>query len=276
MFSYLVESGPRRAEARRKGKYFISTLALYALLLVTAGVGSIYAYNVRVEDGADYELVAMMRFADEPAAPQERQERRPAARAASPAAASTRPPTVTALAHNNPHLQDREVAAAGVPTVSPRVGAVIGPVNDLPSAEGGYAGPVDGPVHGISGRDTGPVLSEPFVPPPAVNPTPAPTPKQEPRIISLPSSVISGKALDKPAPPYPPLAKAARVQGTVAVMVVVDEQGRVVSARATGGPVMLQTGAVQAAYRARFSPTLLSGQPVKVTGVITYNFVLQP
>jgi protein TonB len=49
----------------------------------------------------------------------------------------------------------------------------------------------------------------------------------------------------------------------------------VASARAITGHPLLQQAAVQAAYGARFSPTLLSGQPVKVTGVITYNFVAQ-
>jgi protein TonB len=59
------------------------------------------------------------------------------------------------------------------------------------------------------------------------------------------------------------------------VQILVDEQGRVVSAKATSGNPLLQAAAVQAAYRARFTPTLLSGQPVKVTGSITYNFVLR-
>jgi len=87
--------------------------------------------------------------------------------------------------------------------------------------------------------------------------------------------VLNGKAISKPQPPYPPIAKAARASGTVTVQIVVDETGRVISASPVGGHPLLQQAAAQAARQARFSPTLLSGQPVKVSGVITYNFVLQ-
>jgi len=87
--------------------------------------------------------------------------------------------------------------------------------------------------------------------------------------------VLNGKAISKPAPPYPAIARAAGAQGTVTVQIVVDEEGRVISAQAVSGHPLLQSAAVEAAREARFSPTLLSGQPVKVSGVITYNFVLQ-
>ncbi len=65
-----------------------------------------------------------------------------------------------------------------------------------------------------------------------------------------------------------------RVQGVVSVQVLVDETGRVVSAKALSGSPFLVGEAERAALQARFSPTLLSDQPVKVSGVITYNFVL--
>jgi protein TonB len=55
--------------------------------------------------------------------------------------------------------------------------------------------------------------------------------------------------------------------------VLIDENGSVVSASAVSGHPLLRAAAVQAARGARFSPTKLSGQPVKVSGVITYNFV---
>jgi TonB family protein len=65
-----------------------------------------------------------------------------------------------------------------------------------------------------------------------------------------------------------------RVSGVVVVDVVVDETGKVISAEASSGPSTLRDAAVQAALRARFSPTKLSGQPVKVSGVINYKFSL--
>ena len=59
------------------------------------------------------------------------------------------------------------------------------------------------------------------------------------------------------------------------VQVTLDETGKVVSAHAVSGYPLLQQAAVKAAYQARFTPMLLAGQPVKVTGIITYNFVAQ-
>ncbi|MGA9994356.1 MAG: energy transducer TonB, partial [Pyrinomonadaceae bacterium] len=87
--------------------------------------------------------------------------------------------------------------------------------------------------------------------------------------------VLNGKAISLPKPPYPSIARAAHASGTVTVQVTIDENGNVISARAVSGHPLLQAAAVSAARGARFSPTKLSGQPVKVTGVITYNFVAQ-
>ena len=103
---------------------------------------------------------------------------------------------------------------------------------------------------------------------------PAPAPYTETKKTLHTGAVLNGKAISKPQPAYPPIAKAARASGTVTVQILVDEQGRVVSASAVSGHPLLQQAAVSAARQARFSPTLLSGQPVKVSGVITYNFVL--
>jgi protein TonB len=86
--------------------------------------------------------------------------------------------------------------------------------------------------------------------------------------------VLNGKAVVKPQPAYPPIAKAARAQGVVVVEVIVDEEGYIISARAVSGHPLLQQAAVQAARGARFTPTRLAGEPVKVQGVVTYNFVL--
>ncbi|HYN85322.1 MAG TPA: energy transducer TonB [Pyrinomonadaceae bacterium] len=86
--------------------------------------------------------------------------------------------------------------------------------------------------------------------------------------------ILNGKAVSLPPPVYPEIAKRARAAGQVSVEVVIDVTGKVISAKAVGGPTLLQEAAVKAALSARFSPTLLSGQPVKVSGTITYNFSL--
>lgn len=92
---------------------------------------------------------------------------------------------------------------------------------------------------------------------------------------TISGGVLNGKAVSKPQPAYPALAKAARASGTVAVQVTVDETGGVVAAEAVSGHPLLRAAAIAAARQAKFSPTLLSGKPVKVTGLLTYNFVLE-
>ena len=92
------------------------------------------------------------------------------------------------------------------------------------------------------------------------------------RKAPISGGILNGKATSLPKPPYPAVARAARASGTVVVQVTIDESGKVTEARAVSGHPLLHAAAVQAARQARFSPTLLAGQPVKVTGMLTYNF----
>ena len=108
----------------------------------------------------------------------------------------------------------------------------------------------------------------PDVPPPHECPNARP-------FSTISGGVLNGKAVSKPMPAYPPAARSAGVQGTVVVQIVVDEDGDVASAHAVSGPEPLRDAAADAALRARFSPTRLSGQPIKVSGVVTYNFILE-
>jgi TonB family protein len=85
--------------------------------------------------------------------------------------------------------------------------------------------------------------------------------------------VLNGKAIALPKPAYPAAARAVRASGPVTVQVLIDEEGNVISASAVSGNPLLRAAAVQAARGAKFSPTRLSGQPVKVSGVVVYNFV---
>jgi TonB family protein len=101
-----------------------------------------------------------------------------------------------------------------------------------------------------------------------------PPPAPKPILKPVSGGVLNGTALSLPAPTYPETARRLRLAGVVSVEVVVDETGKVISAAATTGPAALRDVAVQAALRARFSPTKLSGQPVKVSGLINYKFAL--
>jgi protein TonB len=87
--------------------------------------------------------------------------------------------------------------------------------------------------------------------------------------------ILNGKALSLPQPMYPDVARRMRVGGTVAVEVIIDVNGKVIAAKAVKGPAMLMQAAELAAKQAKFTPTLLSGQPVKIAGTINYNFNIQ-
>ena len=86
--------------------------------------------------------------------------------------------------------------------------------------------------------------------------------------------VVNGKATNLVKPAYPEAARAVRAEGAVNVAVTIDEEGNVISASAASGHPLLRSAAVQAARASKFSPTALEGKPVKVTGVIVYNFAL--
>lgn len=95
--------------------------------------------------------------------------------------------------------------------------------------------------------------------------------ESDPKTVS--GGVLNGKAKSLPLPEYPPAAKAVSASGTVSVQVTIDEEGRVITASAVSGHPLLRSAAQTAALGAKFEPTLLAGQPVKVSGILTFNFV---
>lgn len=85
--------------------------------------------------------------------------------------------------------------------------------------------------------------------------------------------MLNGKASSLPPPQYPAAAKAVRAAGAVTVAVVVDENGDVLSAKAVSGHPLLRATSERAAMGAKFAPTAVNGEYVKVSGVLTYNFI---
>ena len=97
--------------------------------------------------------------------------------------------------------------------------------------------------------------------------------KTKPDAPASGGGVLNGKAIQLVQPAYPAIAKASRASGQVDVQVTIDEEGNVISAQAVSGNPLLHAAAVAAARASKFAPTKLSGQPVKITGKIVYNFV---
>lgn len=92
---------------------------------------------------------------------------------------------------------------------------------------------------------------------------------QEP---SYNGGVLNGKALSMPLPDYPKIAKQTGAAGTVYVEIVISEEGKVVEAKAVEGHPLLLAAGVSAARQATFTPTTMKGKPVKVKGVLIYDF----
>ncbi len=94
--------------------------------------------------------------------------------------------------------------------------------------------------------------------------------QQYPKQMAL--GIINGKASNLVKPPYPAAAKAVRASGIVNVSVLIDEAGNVISAKAVSGHPLLRDASEKAAMASRFTPTIINGQALRVTGIITYTF----
>ncbi len=103
-----------------------------------------------------------------------------------------------------------------------------------------------------------------------------PPPPQEKRKkaenIIVSTGVVNGKAVNLVKPAFPASAKSIQLRGQVTVQVLIDENGKVVSAQTIKGHQLFRDTAENAARKSTFTPTTLSGEKVKVRGLILYNF----
>ena len=265
MFNNLIESNSHAKEFKRRGSFLLFTTATYVVFFAVTGVVSIVAYDAHLErQSTELEVIGMLPIEPKAEAPPEMV--RNTIRPASPADRTPTQSTRTVLISSTSDPSRVPVTPGTEPVTIPpaRRDSVTGGINaDPPTPFSSGPG-----VRGGSG--TGPVVDMPEPPPapPPARPTPSPV-----RIHRI-SVVLNSQATYLPKPIYPPIAKQIGQQGTVTVLVMIDESGTVISAKATAGPPLLTREAEKAALKARFSPTILSNQPVKVSGVITYNFVL--
>jgi hypothetical protein len=86
---------------------------------------------------------------------------------------------------------------------------------------------------------------------------------------------LQGRPISLPKPPYPNAAKAAHASGSIPVLILLDESGRVIKAKSLCGDPLLTEAAEASAWQARFSPIKVSGKEVKVSTIVVYNFVSQ-
>jgi TonB family protein len=95
-----------------------------------------------------------------------------------------------------------------------------------------------------------------------------------PEMQRVSGGVLNSKAINKVQPAYPAIAQAAHAQGAVQVAITVSKEGQVISAEAVGGHPLLKEAAVAAARQWTFQKTEISGNPVKIQGILTFNFTL--
>jgi len=262
MFDNLIESSSHKEDIARKGSFIGVTALIYGVLMVTFFVAGIYWYDARL---GEMELELTTLVAPVPVPQQEKQPEQKQAEA--------KPQKVD----ENVDVRRELIADVTRTELVPK--EVSAKASDVPPVRAGritVVGSADTNAVGAPpiGSGAGTIVTAPAKvqiadepPPPEVKPTPPRAP--------VSGGVLNGKAIRLPKPAYPAIARAARASGTVVVQVLIDENGNVVNASAVSGHPLLQAVAVGAARQAKFSPTKLSGQPVKVTGVIQYNFVAQ-
>lgn len=265
MFDRLIESEPATADFKNRRSYFMVSTIVVGALFATAVVISIYAADYGL--GSDkFELQAML-------APIENAEQAPEPPAPRAQSAPTREQSTLPTRRENMSSVDEPTivptttsSAQNTRMARPRGNFELGDSDTTPNGSGRETS-TNGPSSGPAFVDNTPVVEK------EPEPEPPPVKKDPPPVRSVSGGVVNGNATSLPKPEYSAAAKAVGAQGRVDVQVTIDESGRVIAANAVNGHVMLRAAAEKAARSARFSPTYLSKVPVKVTGLIVYNFV---
>jgi protein TonB len=262
MLDQLVESKSHTVENTRRNELLLGVMAL-AVILVAGGVYRSLSnlYNSLDLGSGDIELSTLVAPVPPEDTPPPKPDDKP-----KPQNVDVRKELIQNMEETPVKPPDK--TSAEKQTIPPRrldMPTVVGESNtDNPFSNKGEKVQSNNTGSGSAGETEAPAPKEDEPPPP-------PKPKPAPKTIS--GGVLNGKAVSLPKPTYPPAARAVHASGAVQVQVLIDEEGRVISATPAGGNALLVPAAVAAARQARFSPTLLSGQPVKVSGIITYNFV---
>jgi len=261
MFENLVESGSHSEDLKRKGSFLLGFLALYVVLIIAGLIAGILWAPAYI-DQQTLELTALIAPVPVQQQQEQKQEAKPEKMDVSKNV-DVRKELIADVSRADLVPKEVSAKASDVPPVRKGVVTMLGSGNTnaiAPVAPGAGSGSI------IS---TGPQKVDVADAPPP--PPPKPTPPKAP----ISGGVLNGKAVRLVQPPYPAIARSARAAGQVRVQIVIDENGNVVSAAPVSGHPLLQGAAVSAARASKFTPTKLSGMPVKVSGVIIYNFVAQ-
>ncbi|HQR32718.1 MAG TPA: energy transducer TonB [Blastocatellia bacterium] len=254
MFDILVESSKRKS-GKRAGRYFVVTTAIYSVVLLLIGIGTVISFSPALAEEFNLATMIAPPVPSAPSAPPEVKFQN-TVRQDAPLDIFAPPKKVIDIPEidKNTNFERRKPVITGYT---------------------GLPGGIENP-NGCIGCKVGTDDVPPPQPPP-----PAPTPDLKKAEVKpagttkVSEGVLQGSAVKKTVPVYPPIAKAARAAGVVQVVVTISEEGRVIEAQAINGHPLLRQSAVEAAQRWLFTPTKLSNVPVKVQGVLSFNFMLQ-
>jgi periplasmic protein TonB len=260
MFDNLVESGSHSADLKRKGSFLAGFAIVYLLAIFTVLIVGILLAPAYI-DQQTLELTALIAPVPVPQQQQAKQEAPKPEKMDISKNVDIRKELIADVTRTDLVPKEISAKASDVPPVRKGVVTMLGSGNQNAAA----------PM--APGTGTGQIISAPAKVDIKDEPPPPP-PKATPH-APISGGVLNGKAVHLVQPPYPPIARSAHASGQVMVQVLIDENGNVVAAHATSGHPLLQAAAVAAARSSKFTPTKLSGQPVKVNGVIIYNFVAQ-
>jgi TonB family protein len=275
MFERMIESQNSTKETTRQAGYLLTSLAVVGTIFAAAMLYSLFGKSIGFTDD-NFDLAGLaapvMASADAPA-PEVRQNRVPS-NVKQPVNEITRADNI---ARTDEPVAPHDISTTGSPVRARpvdgfKVTGVDSGGGNVSTGNGDFGrGPGNSTGTGISGQ---PLAQKPekedVIPELKKVKSVAEAPK-----VKTSLGVVNGMARSLPKPIYPAAAKAVHAGGTVNVQVTISEEGSVISATAVTGNSLLRQAAEQAARQAKFTPTLLSKVPVKVTGVIIYNFVNQ-
>ncbi len=273
MLDNLIESRNHKQENKKFGGFMFSTAFVLVTILTVSLVFSLFNKNIALAaDSLEIStLVAPVPFEVKPEPLIEPKQQIENTVQNAPNKLPSRTDNVLRVDENPREIPNTISVTPSNIKARPNSAFTIGKVNSDPVASGINMGREKGtsPVqsNGISNnsKPVEKVENKIEEPPPVIKKEVKPPPM-------VTGGVVNGKARNLVKPNYPVPAKNVGAKGEVKVQVVIDEDGNVISATAVSGHPLLKSSAVTAARASKFTPTTLTGQKVKVTGIIVYNF----
>jgi periplasmic protein TonB len=249
MFDKLVESAKEK-QGKRARRLFLATVAVYAVALTALGVATVIGFHPALARGD--EVLSILIPSPVPSGPDpDSVQIKPNLKSAPDQGFVTPVKTI-----HPPKFDDLNLE---------RISPILVPGGD-PTVIGR-----DGVIPGA------PIIKDPPPLPPPPTPTPVVKPAATPAqntVVRLTSMLTQGRVLRRVQPPYPVIAKQARIEGSVQVQIDISEDGAVTNVALLSGHPLLRDAALRAAKQWQFIPTELNGQRVRAIGMITFNFTL--